>query len=152
MIKYLRLLLVLTLFALMLNFSGCDSNDDGGNGSGTNPLIGTWELTHVRGMFEGFLLTIPASSANVSGTISTDAAGDYEATFNVMGDAWTDVGQWYSDATTITFVTNIDGETVSSIWGYTLSDNNNTLTTVVNAQEFGLVGYQGDYDLIFSRQ
>jgi hypothetical protein len=150
--KLFKLFFLLPILAISLVLSSCSSDDGGGNDPGVNPLIGTWQLTHLKGMFQGYLLTVPASSVGAEATIVTSADGNYTATWNLAGDPFTDQGQWYSEETAITLVTQIDGETVSMVWPYEMPDNN-TLVVTVNTADLDAVGtLTGDYDLTFARQ
>lgn len=152
--RFLKIFFLLPILVSALLFTGCDSDDNGGNDPGVNPLIGTWNLTQVKGMFQGYLVTLPAATAGVEATITTTADGDYTAIWTVSGDSFTDEGQWYSDETNITLVTVIDGETVTNVWPYELADEDNTFTVTVNAQDIEMdeMGLSGEYDLTFIRQ
>lgn len=151
--KFFRAFVLIPLVASFLLFTSC-SKDDNPNDPGTNPLVGTWVLTHVTGMFQGFLLTLPVSTVGVSATIITSANGDYTATWEMNGEVSVDNGQWYSEATTITMVTVIAGQQASTVWPFVLSEGNNKLVTTVDAEDIGAdeMGLQGNYDLTFTRQ
>ena len=128
---------LLMLVAGILAWTGCDSNDDGGNEGGDDAelLVGVWNATSIKaGPID--ILTL----AGVSMVLTLEENGNASiAATDDAGDVSEIAGSYVVDESAKTITLDGDDVTTAVVLPYTLVDDN-TLTVEIDGSELADLG------------
>ena len=119
-----NLLSMLLVFSFLFTI-GCDDDEATDE---TNPLVGVYNMVSYSVSGDGMNITQDAD-ANNSLTLVLSEGGTYSLQGILDGDSNSESGTWSTTGSTLTFIYEDPEEgTVTSIFSYTLSGNNLTLS------------------------
>jgi hypothetical protein len=121
---YMKNLLSMLLVFSFLFTIGCEDDD----ATDSNPLVGVYNMVSYSVSGDGMNITQDAD-ANNSLTLVLSEGGTYSLQGILDGDSNSESGTWSTTGSTLTFIYEDPEEgTVTSIFSYTLSGNNLTIS------------------------
>jgi len=118
-----NLLSMLLVFSFLFTI-GCEDDD----ATDSNPLVGVYNMVSYSVSGDGMNITQDAD-ANNSLTLVLSEGGTYSLQGILDGDSNSESGTWSTTGSTLTFIYEDPEEgTVTSIFSYTLSGNNLTIS------------------------
>ena len=118
-----NLLSILLVFSFLFTI-GCEDDD----ATDSNPLVGVYNFVSFSTSGDGMNITQDAD-ANNSLTLVLSEGGTYSLQGTIDGDSNSESGTWSTTGSTLTLVyEDAEEGTVTSIFSYTLSGNNLTLS------------------------
>ena len=118
-----NLLSMLLVFSFLFTI-GCEDDD----ATDSNPLVGVYNMVSYSVSGDGMNITQDAD-ANNSLTLVLSEGGTYSLQGILDGDSNSESGTWSTTGSTLTFIyEDAEEGTVTTIFSYTLSGNNLTIS------------------------
>ena len=115
---------MLLVFSFLFTI-GCDDDEATDE---TNPLVGVYNMVSYSVSGDGLNITQEAD-ANNSLVFVLSEGGTYSFQGTIDGDSNSETGTWSTTGSTLTLITeDVEDGTVTSIFSYTLSGNDMTMT------------------------
>ena len=119
-----NLLSMLLVFSFLFTI-GCDDDEATDE---TNPLVGVYNMVSYSVSGDGLNITQEAD-ANNSLVFVLSEGGTYSFQGTLDGESNSETGTWSTTGSTLTLITeDVEDGTVTSIFSYTLSGNDMTMT------------------------
>jgi len=118
-----NLLSMLLVFSFLFTI-GCEDDD----ATDSNPLVGVYNMVSYSVSGDGVNITVDAD-ANNSLVLVLSEGGTYSVQGSIDGESTSDSGTWSTTGSTLTFIyEDAEEGTVTTIFSYTLSGNNLTMS------------------------